>query len=128
LDRKEFDRKVMIVDDEDFFLEPMVDLLQGIGYQASAASDGSEAIMKYTEFQPDVVLLDRNLPDMDGNDCAEKIKALDPSACIVFMSGYDEEGPNGIDPETLDRICGYLTKPIDIHQLTDLLKKVFKSR
>jgi YesN/AraC family two-component response regulator len=61
---------------------------------------------------------------MDGVTCARKILEKDPGSKIVLISGYNEVGPNGIDEETRSLITGYITKPIDVMELSALLKKI----
>jgi two-component system response regulator AlgR len=68
--------------------------------------------------------MDRNMPEMDGIACAECIIQQDPKSKIVLISGYNEMGANGINPETKKLIAGYLTKPIDMVELSQLLSKL----
>jgi CheY-like chemotaxis protein len=121
-------QRILIVDDEVDILAPMEDLLEGMGYHAAFASDGTEAIAKYFSWQPDAVLMDRNMPDMDGITCSKKIIEKDPQARIILISGYDEKGPDGIDLQTREMIFGYLTKPITIIELNDILYRLFSSK
>jgi CheY-like chemotaxis protein len=118
--------KILLVDDETVVLEPMHQLLEGLGYSIVSVTSGKAAIAKYKSWQPDAVLLDRNMPKMDGITCAEKILEHDPGARILMVSGYEETGPNGIDDKTGAAIKGYLTKPINMAQLTPLLADLLK--
>ena len=70
------------------------------------------------------MLLDRNMPEMDGLTVAEKVMNFDPKAKIVVISGYDETGPLGVEEEKKKYIKGYLSKPIDIKELSTLLTKM----
>ncbi|MBW1738474.1 MAG: response regulator, partial [Deltaproteobacteria bacterium] len=118
--------KILLVDDETVVLEPMHQLLEGLGYSIVSVTSGKAAIAKYKSWHPDAVLLDRNMPEMDGITCAEKILEYDSEARILMFSGYDETGPNGIDDKTGAAIKGYLTKPISMVQLTPLLADLLK--
>lgn len=118
--------KILLVDDEMVVIEPMHQLLDGLGYEVVPATSGKDAISRYQSWKPDVVLMDRNMPEMDGITCAQKILELDPKARIIMVSGYDERGPNGIDDRTEEAIKGYLIKPINMAQLTTLLADVLK--
>ena len=84
------------------------------------------ATTSYTQktWSPDLVLLDRNMPEMDGISIAEELVAFDPEAKIVIISGYDEDGPLGIDEQGRRLIKGYLTKPINISDLSELLERL----
>ena len=116
--------KILVVDDEIESLRPMEDLLEGIGYRAASTGSGKEAIAEYVSWHPDVVLMDRNMPEMDGITCAERIIEQDPNAKIILISGYDEKGPNGIDLRTKKLIKAYITKPIDSIELSRILNRV----
>ncbi len=120
-------QKVLIVDDETEILTPMEDMLEGLGYKSDSASSGEQAVAKFKKWQPNVVLLDRNMPDMDGTKCAEIMLEYDPAAKIVFLSGYDEKGADGLNDKERQIIKGYLTKPIDMMTLSQLLAELFYS-
>jgi DNA-binding NtrC family response regulator len=117
-------QKILIVDDETEVLKPMEDMLEGLGYSAASADNGKQAIAKYITWQPDVVLMDRNMPEMDGTKCAEIIIEHDPAAKIVLVSGYDKEGADGLNEKEKLLIKNYLTKPIDITRLSQILSQL----
>jgi DNA-binding NtrC family response regulator len=119
-------QKVLIVDDETEVLKPMEDMLEGLGYNAASAGSGKEAIAKYKTWQPDVVLMDRNMPEMDGTKCAKLIIEDDPDAKIVLISGYDEKGADGLSEQDTLLIKNYLTKPIDLTKLSRILAQLFE--
>ena len=119
-------QKVLVVDDDISVLEPMKELISGLGYDAFIITSGLEAIKKYSELGPDAVLLDRNMPGMDGLTTARKILSIDPKANIVLVSGYDEDGPDGIDDEIKRSIKGYVTKPFDIEEVSQVLARLFQ--
>ncbi|MBW1689626.1 MAG: PAS domain S-box protein [Deltaproteobacteria bacterium] len=119
-------QKILIVDDESEMCKSMAELLTGIGYRADSVNTGKAAIEKYQAWHPDAVLLDRNMPEMDGISCGEKIMDFDPNAKIVIISGYDEQGPVALDDERKKFIRGYLTKPIDMNDLSSMLAQLLK--
>lgn len=118
-------RKILVVDDEKEMLKALEDLLESLSYKAITSTSGSEALSAYEEHRPDAVIMDRNIPGMDGVTCMRRIVKRYPDAKVILISGYDQEGPNGIDPETRDSICGYLTKPLDVAELSHVLGGLF---
>ena len=116
--------KVLIVDDEEEMLDTMCRLLSSLGYEPTAFASGVEALSRFDELAPDVVILDRNMPEMDGVTCAIKLLDRNPEAKVVLISGYDQDGPDGIQGEIRSLISGYLTKPLDIMELSNLLARL----
>ena len=116
--------KVLIIDDEADILEILVKLTEQLGYRVASADSGKEGLDKYKSWRPDVVLLDRNMPEMDGLKCAQSIVGYDPGAKIVLISGYDEMGPSSIDDKTNALIKWYLTKPIKMEEISQAIQKV----
>ncbi len=114
------------MDDETDMCKVMEELLKRLGYQAEYVNSGNAAIVKYKSWRPNLVLLDRNMPEMDGLSCAESIMDYDPDARIVIISGYDADGPTGIAEEKKRLIKGYLTKPIGMGKLSTQLARVLK--
>ena len=119
-------QKILIVDDETDMCKLMEDLLETLGYQVASVNSGEGAITKYASWTPDAVLLDRNMPEMDGISCAEKIMDKDPNAKIVIMSGYGENESSGMPKEKRKLIKGYMTKPVNMNQLSTHLSQLLK--
>ena len=65
--------KVVLVDDETSFVEPMSLLFQDKGYSVSVASNGQDALKKIEEDKPDIVFIDIIMPDMDGYMVLKKL-------------------------------------------------------
>jgi signal transduction histidine kinase len=118
-------QKILVVDDDTEMLKPIKEVLEELGYLAASVNSGKEALAKYESWKPDVVLVDRSMPEMDGITCSERIIEADPFAKIILISGYDEKGQNGISRQTKQIIKGYLTKPINLADLTGLLGRLF---
>jgi len=118
--------KVLIVDDDKTVRESMEELLVTLGYNTNSVASGQKAIEEYRSWRPDVVLLDRNMPEMDGPATTKKILDVDLKAKIILISGYEEEGPNGIDAQLKKRIRAYLIKPFDAEELSRVISEVVK--
>jgi CheY-like chemotaxis protein len=81
-------RKVLVVDDEKTTSETLTVIFSNHGYQARAAYSAEEAVDVMAEWQPDVALLDVNLPGMNGVDLAIAIRASAPNCRVLLFSGY----------------------------------------
>ena len=110
-------KKILVVDDEMIFVKPLIQLLESLDYRADSADNCSQAIDKYKTWQPDIVLMDINMPEIDGITCAKRIIEYDPNATIIIVSGYDEYGSHGIKQTGKKIYKGYLTKPVGLDEL-----------
>lgn len=81
-------RRLLIVDDEKIIAETLIIIFVQHGYHARAAHSAEEAIGVIDEWQPDVVLLDVNLPGKNGVDLAVTLRANHPNCRILLFSGY----------------------------------------
>jgi CheY-like chemotaxis protein len=115
-----------VVDDESEILKAMQDLLEYLGYKPLLAANGIKGLEKYKSKNPDAVLMDINMPEMDGITCIEKILNHDPNANISIFSGYEEEGVEGMSQRAKDSIKDYLAKPVGLEALSALLAKMLK--
>lgn len=84
--------RVLIVDDHPGFRASARSLLEGEGYEVvGQAEDAASALALAQETQPEVVLLDVQLPDLDGFELAERLIAVHPQLQIVLTSSRDVE-------------------------------------
>jgi len=79
--------RVLIVEDEAVVLHTLQLILQQHGYDVRGARDGNEAFAIAPAFQPDTLLCDINLPDIDGIQIAMRIKHENPYCRVVLLSG-----------------------------------------
>ncbi len=80
--------KILIIDDEDNISSLMLRYLQREGYdKVDRASNGLEGLEKYKALSPDLVLMDIEMPVMDGYQSSCEIKAFDPEAKILVLTG-----------------------------------------
>jgi two-component system cell cycle sensor histidine kinase/response regulator CckA len=121
-------QRVLVVDDEPEILNAMEGLLTYLDYQPEFASSGKEGLERYMQRNPDAVLMDINMPEMDGVACIEEILNYDPTANIAIISGYEEEGIDGLSNAVRESIKGYRAKPLGLGDLSELLAGMFNEK
>lgn len=116
-------KKVLIVEDEKSLATVISDSLKNEGFETVIAHRGDEAIDCFYKEKPDLILLDINLPGMNGWEICKKLKALS-QVPIIMVTARDSE---------FDEIKGlelgaddYITKPFTPKLLIIKLKKLFK--
>lgn len=84
--------KILIVDDAAFMRMMVKDTLTKGGYtDVTEAVDGADAVAKFKEISPDLVIMDITMPNMDGLEALKAIKAENPGANIVMCSAMGQE-------------------------------------
>jgi len=85
-------KKVLVVDDEKTLSKLIVESLTLMGgFIVERAFNGQEAVEKYKTFSPDIVVMDVEMPVMDGYESSSKIKSIDPDAKILVLTGNPED-------------------------------------
>ncbi|GER73793.1 response regulator [Weizmannia acidilactici] len=85
-------KNVLLVDDSMFMRMKLRALLERHGYQVVAeASDGLEAVERYTAYRPDIVLLDITMPHMDGVAALKELMKIDENANVVMCTALGKK-------------------------------------
>lgn len=116
--------RVLIVDDEKFFVQPIKMFLEKKGFQIIVADDGISGLQKARHDTPDVILLDLMLPGIDGFLVCRLLKFDEKykDIPVIIVSAK-----NGQKDKELGEKCGaemYLTKPIDPQSLVNSIGEV----
>nr|WP_298235447.1 PAS domain S-box protein [uncultured Azohydromonas sp.] len=113
-------RRVLVVDDNRDSADTMVSLLQLLGHEAQAVYGARDAVEAAQDFQPQLVLLDLNMPDGDGYSVLRQLREAMPGPLFVAaMTGYGQE----TDRRRTARagFQAHLTKPVGIEELQRVL-------
>ena len=114
---------ILIVDDAAFMRLTIKRMVEAHGYSVvGEAGNGIEAVKKFAEKKPDVVILDITMPEMSGIEALKRIKILNPDARIVICSAL---GQQEMLAEAIE--CGaqdFIVKPFEEERLIAALEKV----
>jgi len=118
--------KVLIIEDDKLTREIVVNALSKEGYEVQSTESGKVGIEKITKEDFDVVVLDINLPDVNGMVVLDEIKKTKPSIEAIIATAYEsvETAIEGIKKDVFD----YLKKPLKIEELVDSVKKAFLAK
>lgn len=115
--------KIMIVDDADFMRMMIRENLTTQGYDDFLeAANGEEAIEKYCENRPDLVLLDITMPKKDGIEVLGELRKYDPDARVIMCSSHGEESM--IMKAVKLGARDFIVKPFKPERLTQTVKNV----
>ncbi len=119
--------KILIVEDNPVNLELFQDLIELEGYEVVSAFTGHEAIEKAKREMPDIILMDIQLPEMDGWETTKILKKTPETRAIpiIALTAHAMEGDR---EKALDLGCdSYISKPINTRTFISDIKKVLSS-
>ena len=115
--------RVLLADDHRLTLEGIRCALEGAEdiEVVGAATDGSQVLPLIGQTNPDVVLLDIRMPQLDGLACLDRISKRYPKLKVVAFSSFDD--PGHIDAALRRGACGYIVKSIDPRDLPSAIRQ-----
>lgn len=118
--------KVLTIDDQTLILLSVEKRLQELGYTVKTAATGKDGIAIFQSFQPDLILVDINMPDMNGLEVVQHIRSVEQGRTpILVMSGNTNEDVimQGFDMGVDD----YMKKPVSLNEMVARIKRLIGS-
>ena len=113
--------KILVVDDDAAIIKVLQNILLHAGFEVIAARDGLEAMVQVKDHQPDLIVLDIMMPEINGYDVCRNIKFDSPykDIPVILLTARDQE----IDPRIGQMIgIDYMQKPVDRGALLSKIK------
>jgi len=114
--------KVLFVEDEELIRTNIKDAIGEEFASFETASDGIEGFVKYSEMNPDIIITDISMPNLDGLEMTNKIRKISPTLPIIILSAFSEKEKlfKAIDMS----VSKYIVKPIDIDELLEVISDI----
>jgi two-component system chemotaxis response regulator CheY len=120
---EEWGLRILIVDDSPFTRKTIRNIVEsnGISNRIIEAGDGVDAVIKYKEYKPSLVIMDVLMPRADGVQALRAIKKIDPHACVIMISSI---GKSYIVQDAMKAgAIDFIMKPFDSSQMAIALSK-----
>ena len=117
---------ILIVDDEKIVRDSLSKWFAEDGYEVGSAADANEALRQMQARRWEIILLDIKMPGMDGMELQVKIREIDPSATIIFITAHAsvDTAVRALKTGAFD----YVTKPVDPDYLSHLIQNAIRQR
>ncbi len=121
-------KKILIVEDNEMNLKLIRTVLKAKGFLLAEARDGEEALKIAVAERPDIILIDIQIPKVDGLEVTRRIRAMDDlkDRQIIAITAHAMEGDR---KKFLEAGCdGYIAKPINTRTFIDEIEAIFKQK
>lgn len=117
-------KRLFIVDDDSSVRDALKNILEQAGYDVAVAQDGNEALSRINQASPDLLILDLNMPRVDGWDVLEELSSNQPLLPVIVITGmYDQ-----LATLNIPGIVALLKKPVEVASLLTLVETLLAER
>ena len=115
--------RILVVDDNSANRMLAQAVLEGVGHEVHGVPDAEEALAAVASLHPALILMDIQLPGIDGLELTRRLKA-DPATKDIVILATTAYAMPGDELKAIEAGCdGYMTKPIDIHELREVVAR-----
>ena len=115
-------KTILLVDDDVDLLENTSFVIKSSGCEVITGANGIEAVEKYKEFSPDLVIMDIKMPKMDGFDAFFKIKQHNSEAKVVLITAYSIDEKKHLKAKSMG-LLGTISKPYSFETIEETIFK-----
>jgi two-component system, cell cycle response regulator DivK len=119
-------KRILVIEDTEDNRQIIRDLLSSVGYELIEAADGAEGVAMAESHHPDLILMDIQLPEMDGYEATRRIRAI-PDLIKVPIIAVTSYALSGDEAKTRAAGCdGYVAKPFSPRQLLAKIREFLR--
>ncbi len=115
-------RKVLVVEDDLDLIGIYKEILEIHEFDVDTAVNGEEGVKKFIEKKPSLVIMDGDMPVMDGYQAFKQIKEIDTNANVVIVTGFSEFEPKSQEA-IKEGLIKVISKPLGVDELLELARK-----
>lgn len=116
------ERSVLVVEDDEDLIGIYKEILELHEFKVETAINGQEGVEKFRLSKPSLVIMDGDMPILDGYEAFKQIKEIDKNANVVIVTGFSEFEPKS--QEAIKQgLIKVISKPLGVDELLDLAKK-----
>ena len=116
------EKTILVVEDDVYLIGIYKEILELHEYHVETALNGEEGIEKFKQVNPSLVIMDGDMPVLDGYEAFKKIKEIDKNANVIIVTGFSEFEPKSKEAIKLGLIK-VISKPLGVNELLNLAKK-----
>lgn len=121
------EKTVLVVEDDIDLIGIYKEILELHEYNVETAVNGKEGVEKFKQAKPSLVIMDGDMPILDGYEAFKQIKEIDKKANVVIVTGFSEFEPKS--QEAIKQgLIKVISKPLGVDELLDLAKKYTEIR
>ena len=115
-------KRVLVVEDDVDLINIYKEILELKNFEVYTAENGQEGVEKFKEFKPSLVIMDGDMPVLDGYEAFSQIKQIDKDANVVIITGMSEHESK--NQSAIKRgLIKVIAKPLGVNQLVELAEK-----
>jgi two-component system, NtrC family, response regulator AtoC len=117
--------RILVIDDEESIRKLLSTVLKRKGHEVFLADSGQKGINMFERTRPLITILDLRLPDVNGIEVLSRLRAIDPQACVIMMTGF---ATGEVEAKALALGADdFLQKGFSLFDLGDALRRVMAS-
>ncbi|MCV0400985.1 MAG: response regulator [Nitrosopumilus sp.] len=120
-------RTVLVVEDDVDLIGIYKEILELHEFHVETALDGKEGVQKFIDIKPSLVIMDGDMPVLDGYEAFKQIKEIDANANVVIVTGFSEFEPKSQEA-IKEGLIKVISKPLGVDELLELAKKYTEIR